>query len=63
MTECSECLEEFPEDQLVGGICAECRLWLEGEECDACDGTGYSGVYTDEDGAEDCEECGGEGVL
>lgn len=55
--QCRECLEEFSE--LTDGLCENCNR----EPCDACDGTGYSDKYTTRDGAEDCDQCGGDGVI
>jgi len=55
---CRECLADDVE--LTDGLCDECRYV---EECPSCDGTGYSDEYDDENGAADCDECGGDGVI
>lgn len=59
VVKCKECGDKCPLDELSEGVCEECLL----EDCPTCDGTGYSGEWDDEEGALDCDECGGCGTL
>ncbi len=57
---CSECLEEFESHEMNNGVCESCDM---SEECEACDGTGMSGEWDEDDGEEYCIECGGKGMV
>ena len=59
MPACRECGELFDSEELVDGVCYECGK----EECPSCEGSGYSDYYDDEDGLQECEDCGGDGVV
>ena len=58
-SECRECQEELPLDDLSDGLCEECSR----EECEACDGTGSVPDSWGDEGPDDCDECGGDGVV
>jgi hypothetical protein len=53
---CGECLQEFHRDEMTDGVCDECNR----EECPECEGTGAD---PESDTYEDCDYCGGDGVV
>jgi hypothetical protein len=59
---CAECQEpaRYVEHPIIDGVCEDCR---QQEECPTCEGTGCGEGYSEEDGPEECEDCGGAGVV